>query len=124
MYARMVSSTLILGVFDPVTNVFTKPSSSGVAPTGSDGAFDWSDVWNAWVYWPGNGGNTVYFLKAPANPRTGTWVWSSQTVTGISRVGTTWPQYNRIRHCAALGDVLLWVPNYNVPMQGIHVTAP
>lgn len=123
MYARMDAGSLQFRVVDPATGTSYTPSTSGTAPTSSDGAWDWSNTWNAWAYYKGDGGNTVFFLKAPSNPRTGTWVWSSQTFTGTARANGSNPPYNRLRHAHTLGKTLLWAPLYNQPVQAIHLSA-
>jgi hypothetical protein len=115
-------------VADPVAGTITHPSSSGTPTFGSADAWGWSDVWNALFMYPGEGGNTIWFCKPSGNPRTATWVWSSQTITGTIRAAHTesggYPSYNRLRHVATLGNVLVWCPRCDVPVQLLHVRAP
>jgi hypothetical protein len=120
------SSTTEVNVVDPAAGMIYTPAQSGPAPTiNRDGAWAWSDAWNAIVYHAGDGSNTFHFLKpSGVNPRTSTWVWSSQTVSGTVYAGYTNPAYNRLRHATGLGNVLVWCARCELPVQMIHVQAP
>ena len=132
---RCVSgSTLYMRVIDAATNQVYAPSTTGTAPTGSspyenkEGAWDWVPQWDAWVYYPGLGGNDIYTLKAPSNPRTGTWTWAKQTVTGVARsrfvdVNGGGTPYNRLRYCAGIKSVI-WYPDYSMPVQAFRISPP
>lgn len=120
--ARMDSGTLVLYVINPATGAVVEPSVSGTPPSGSDGAWAWVEVWRALVYYPGSG-NDFYMLAAPANPVSGTWAWSSQTVAGSARTAAAGsPPYNRLRY--VLDGMFMWLPIYDQPAQAVCLTAP
>lgn len=135
LVARCASgATLYFKVIDPVTNTVYTPAVTGTGPSGlapyenKDGAWDWVNEWNAWVYYPGLGGNDIYTLKAPSNPRTGTWTWDKQTVTGTARsryvdANNSGLPYNRLRYCAGI-DSVLWFAEYDQPVQAFRINAP
>ena len=117
-------------VWDLATGRAYQPAQMGTkmpAPH-STWAMCWSDVWNCMVFVTGQGDNTVYFCKPTGNPRTDPWQWSSQTVAGTVRTGYTAsggaPSFNRLRHCTALGNVLIWCGRTDEPIQMIHVSPP
>jgi len=129
LLARFTAGTLTFNVIDPVTLAMTAPVPTGTPPTETaEGAWDWVDAWNAWVYYPGDGGNNVYTLKCTGNPRGNNWVWGKQVVSGVARsryfdANNGGTPYNRLRYVPALGT-LLWVPDYLVPAQMFHISAP
>lgn len=123
-------------VSDPQNSTMLSVTYAGTAPTlnptgGHHFACCWIEPWQAWACYPANGSNTIYFLKAPANPRTSSvWTWSSQTFTGTALsnfVSSNNPPYTRLRavreHMTETG-ILLWFPLVGQPAQQIHVTRP
>ena len=119
-----------LRVWDLTTGKVYQPNQTGTKPPAPHVAWAmcWSDVWNCMVFISGQGDNTVHFLKPTGNLRTDPWQWSSQTVTGTLRSGYTAgggvSSYNRLRHCTALGNVLIWCARTDEPVQMIHVSPP
>ena len=118
---------LRLTVIDPVTGAVTHPTAVGDTPTEADeGAWDWVERWNSWVYYPGMGGNNIYQLKAPSNPRTDMWTWIKHTVTGTARARQTnqgGPPYNRLRYNHPTQSVF-WAPKVDEPVQAFRIPAP
>lgn len=116
---------LYFDVIDPVTNVAYTATSS-VVPIPANyhgGGFDWDQTSQCFTHWTGFD-KPMYFLKAPANPRTGQWTWSSQTITGTFRnTQFGFPLWGRARYVSALKAVF-HPAGYNVPMQAIGVTLP
>jgi hypothetical protein len=132
--ARYAANVLTFNVEDAVTNAMTTPTPTGTPPTESaEGAWDWVDAWNAWVYYPGDGSNNIYTLKCAGDPRGNSWVWGKQTVSGTARSrffdtnGGGLP-YNRLRFVPGLSaagkGAILWIPDYNIPAQIFHISAP
>jgi hypothetical protein len=119
-----------LRVWDLATGRVYQPSQLGTKPPvpHSTWAMCWSDVWNCMAFISGQGDNTIYFLKPTGNLRSDPWQWSSQTVSGTVRsgyiAGGGLPSFNRLRHCTALGDVLIWCGKTDEPIQMIHVSPP
>lgn len=117
--------TPVFSVTDLAATTCYSPTRTGTAPSASSGswAWGWSDAWHSAFYF--DGGNTVWFLKPTGNPRSAAWAWTSQSITG-----TVYPNvggngaFNRLRHAAILGDVLIWCPDTANPVQVIRVTAP
>lgn len=127
MYVRWQSgTTLNLGVIDPVpaTARHYQPSVTGTPPASSvEGSWEWVEEWQSFVLFQSDS-NTVYTLKAPANPRTGTWTWGSQTITGTVRPSLLdRPSYTRIRYVPQL-DGFMWAARHNVPFQMFRISAP
>lgn len=103
-------------------------SNPGAAPAyHGRSAWSWSSHWRVIVCYPGSG-QTVGFLKAPDNMRTGSWVWSTQTLGGSAYpsdgVDLSNPAYNRIQHVPSIGNALLWFPSPSGPVQAFSVTPP
>jgi hypothetical protein len=127
MLARYISGALSFKVIDAVTLVVTSPVPSGTAPVETaEGAWDWVEAWQAWVYYPGSG-NNIYTLKCSGDPRGNNWAWAKQTVTGTANSyvigGGGGLPYNRLRYCAPLG-IMVWFADYLVPVQGFNISAP
>lgn len=123
----VIDNDASLVVIDPVTNARYSPLLTGVGPStgGTHWAWGWSDSWGALFYYDGRGGNTFWFLRPSGNPRTDPWIWTSQTVQGELRGAySSAPSYNRLIHCEALGNVLIWAAKSSEPVQMIHVSAP
>jgi len=115
-------------IVDPVTNIRYDVTNNvtGTPPpsTSTLGGWDWVNQWRTWVFYPGEGGKTVYTLKAPANPRNGTWTWGSQTLTGPTvpaQAGT--PHYTRFKYIPAI-ERFLWVSTTTQAVQCFGVTQP
>ena len=114
-------------VLDLATNLAYQPAQTGTPPAGDNNfAAGWSDTLNCFVVLRGSSGdNKVYFCKPSGNPRTGSWAWTSQTITsGTVRAAQGNPAFNRLRHVTALGNVLLWAADARYPVQLIGVTPP
>jgi hypothetical protein len=60
------------------------PLAGTAPPDVTRNGLRWSTILKCFVTYPGNGSYTVYLLTPPASsPLTGTWTWSSQTLTGV-----------------------------------------
>jgi hypothetical protein len=107
-------------IHDPKTGNKVIPATSGTAPAdNTGGTVGWIDSTRQLYYWPGSG-TQVYFLTAPANPLTGTWVWAARDFGGDAPAlpDTTWPMYKRLHYVEAknalvhvgstLGPVQIW----------------
>lgn len=102
--------------------VITVPTVSGTPPNAS-GGWDWIESWGCLVFYPGSG-STVWFLKRPANPLTGTWVWSSQTLTGITPVAQeNSAHYSRFRFVPELG-ICLWTATSTSNVAAFGIVQP
>lgn len=117
------------GTDDMVLTVST-PTQGGTPPPSaySVGGWDWVQDWRSLIWYAGQGDNDVYFLKAPAgDPRTGTWTWSKQTLTGTARdaleYGSENPHYSRFRYIPDI-DCCLWQSKTSAPVQGFRVSPP
>lgn len=127
----MTSGTLKLQVLDPVTLIAYFPTPSGTKPeeVGEEGAWEWIDSKKMWVYIPGTSSNNVYFLKCVGNPRlSASWSWHKTVISGTVRPAIFGTQgggtpYNRLRYCEPL-DMMIWYPDYAVPVQGFRTTFP
>lgn len=127
MAVRWVSdgSGLQLSVIDPNgTPKHYQPSVSGTPPSSLlEGSWEWVEAWQAFVLFQSDS-NTVFTLKAPANPRTGTWTWGSQTLSGTVRPSLLdRPSYTRIRYVPRLNG-FIWAPRHNVPFQMFRIAQP
>lgn len=129
-YIRMNAGngTFIFKLIDPVTGVVTVPTTTGPGPdpaASGECPFAWVEAWGAWVMYLGMG-NTLNILKAPANPLTQPWVWSTATFTGTAQsmygIGGG-PAFNRFAW-SELDNVFDWMPRVDAPTQRISVTAP
>lgn len=103
------SGRIPITVIDPVTNTRYSPTSSGALPPATTlGSVGWIESTRQLYYWPWNdgGGTTVYFAQAPANPKTGDWVWTARVFTGDTPAGLevadTAPMYSRLHYVPAL----------------------
>jgi hypothetical protein len=116
---------LLFDVIDPVTNTAYAASSTTVPIPANyhGGGFDWDQTAQCFTHWTGFD-KPMYYLKAPANPRTDQWIWSSQTITGTFRnTQFGYPLWGRARYVSALKSVF-HPAGYSVPMQAIGVTLP
>jgi hypothetical protein len=104
-------------VFDPKTGLKYTPATTGQAPVGVNTA-TWVEHLRAWVMWFPNSPN-LFKLAAPADPRTGTWAWSTLNYTTdnpvIDQTGGTY-MWNRLHYIAAL-DVFAAIVAVDRPMQ-------
>lgn len=117
-----VRATYPVSLIHPTTGLITTPAIVGDAPAGS-GGWDWVEEWGALVFYPGSG-NTVWTLKRPVNPLTGTWEWASQTLTGTPRAQAAGnPHYTRFRYSKRLNS-FLWASACNAPVQAFRINRP
>lgn len=124
LITRLTGSTHRLWVFDPTTSTLYTPTKLGTQPSPPyDCTVEWVEAWRAFVYFhPGS--STVWILSAPENPRTGTWTWSTQTLTGtIRQPSQTVAAYNRLTYVPEY-ELFLWPASYTTPMQGFRLARP
>ena len=82
-FAAIATATRLTGRLCAGSAYFDFLSMAGTPPDEQQG-FSWSTALNAFVTYEGNGGTRVFKLTPPAtNPLTGTWTWTSQTLTGV-----------------------------------------
>ena len=98
----------VLQIHDPVTGAKYRPTCTGDVPAyGAAGTPEWIESTRQVVYWPG-AGSTLYTGQAPANPRTGTWVWTARAYSGDAPV-TSYsanPMYRRLHYVPALQSLV------------------
>ena len=112
-----------LSVHDPVTGVKHLPPSSGQVPTNLEyggGTITWIESTRQLVYIPIDN-NKVFFAAAPANPRTGTWVWSMQTLGGVLNVSGPNPMYERLHYVPQINS-LMYVGQTTTAVQCFQLT--
>lgn len=115
---RAANPSTVFRVIDPVAGTKYSPATSGTPPTDAHGSVGWIESTRQMYWWDGVG-STVYFLTAPANPKTGTWVWSSRTFAGDAPVGnisSTIALYRRLHYIPAL-NALIHVGRTTGPVQ-------
>lgn len=96
----------VFKIHDPITSAKYSPTVTGVTPVAGAGTVGWIESTRTLYYWPGTG-STVYFLQAPSNPRTQSWVWTSQTFSGDSpATGGANPMYGRLHYVQALNSLI------------------
>lgn len=98
----------ILRCSDPSS--FTTMTVTGTAPPDSTCGMVWSTLLNCLVAYGGHGSSTVYKLTPPpiGEELTGTWTWTSETLTGVSGVS---PSQNSIGAAAGTYRRFVEVPN-------------
>lgn len=119
--------------YNPGTTGSTPPGLGTVSGVGDrEYAARWSEDLMAWVCYGGDGGQDIYFLKAPAsNPTTTAWTWSTQELTGTitpnESTQSNFP-YNRIAHLdqfpSATRALIAWLPEYDSAVQVFNVARP
>jgi hypothetical protein len=104
-------------VLDPVTFAVSAPPSSGDVPPTGPGTVEWIESLRQLVYWPGSG-TALYFAQAPANPKTGTWVWTMRDFGGDAPAlqDSANPMYKRLHYVPAL-NALVHVGKTTGPVQ-------
>lgn len=122
--ARVQPSVIELSVIDPTTGRHYKPATSGDVPTGTfplgDSGIEWVEKWHSLVCYAGT--DTVWTLKAPKDPRTGVWQWSSQPISGTSRHLVAQP-LTKFKYVPRL-DLFMWPMTHNTPVQGFRINPP
>ena len=124
LITRLTKSALNLWVFDPQTSRLYTPPTSGDQPTPAyDCTVEWVEAWRVLVYFhPGS--SIVWLLSAPDDSRTGTWTWSTQTLTGtIRQPSQAVAAYTRLTYIPDY-DLFLWPASHTAPMQGVRLARP
>lgn len=95
---------------------YTPPQSGDIPPPLY--TMEWDETRRRLVGWGGTG-TTLWFGQAPADMRTGTWVWTSQSFTAINpavpQAGTN-GMYDRLHHDPVL-DIYTIVTRVSGPVQ-------
>lgn len=121
---RLTNTEFFLWVFDPNQSRLYTPSVSGAQPAPPyDCTVEWVEAWRALVYFhPGS--STVWILSAPADPRTGAWTWSTQTLTGtIRQPSAVVAAFTRLTYVPEY-ELFLWPASHDLPMQGFRLAKP
>lgn len=108
-------------VMDGATRSKASPNVTGTPPvTNRPGTVEWIESSRQLVYWDGLG-ESIFFLSAPANMKTGTWVWTSRPFAGDAPSSPPdWPLYKRLHYVPALGT-FFHVSVTNGPVQSWKV---
>ena len=98
---------LVNDLANPTAAIYT-PTTSGTGPSAGKYTLDWDSINSRFVSWD-QSGTTVYFLSVPADPASGTWVWTTASGSGgvTPANGVTYGTYGRFRFCASLGGIVL-----------------
>jgi hypothetical protein len=118
---RVKDGTTQMSVLNPNTNAVAYPTITGAGPTaanGNAGSTVWVEELNKYFHYQHNGhSNTLFSLNLPANPFTGTWTWTSETLTGDTPLNdNSTSQYTRL-FWSTRAQVLIWLGGPSVPLQ-------